>query len=879
MNMNLQATGHRSLSMLSLAFLCALGTYLSPIAAQDLNGFKDPLGLQLPGQQGVAAPEPKVTIAVEPAKAQSGETVTFSVTIELPPGSYTYSMSPKFGGGTKVKFTAEEGVKALGDFKPDHPPKVEFAKEFDQNVEKFTKSVTWSRQYEVIEAPNGARLQGNLIYQVCDSMSCRNLRKAFDIEIPQSDGTGESSPVAKRGVAENQPTTADADHFLINVKKKTPHSQGLIRLTPVDAQPGDEVSLELQVKMDPKWHVYSLTQPEGNTAETTTIEIESHQGLEAIDAEFTANKPFERQELDDVSGKKKLIHEIYEHEVTWTRKFRLLPGTQLSDVKVIGKARYQVCKDGGSCVLHTQKFELPRGGDVAPEKPAVTIVPVAEPGVPTSPSKGPQMADLSDAECAAGAGHGDAHERGFFYVIGAAFVFGWLALLTPCVFPMVPITVSFFLKQAEKKHNNPLKMAFVYCGSIIATFTVMGLLFSFLFGAGYINTLANGVYLNLFLGLVLLFFALNLLGLFDIQIPSWLLTFTASKESTSSYLGVFFMALTFTLTSFTCTFAFLGLILVWAANGEFWLPLAGLVSFSTAFALPFFLLALFPSYLQKLPKSGGWMNRVKVVMGLIEMAFMFKFLSVADISWNGTPTVFDYHLVMSAWMAISLVTGLYLIGKITLPHDTREDYIGVLPMVLAIGCFGLAGYLAVGIFGHEPPSGILGKQILAFAPPRLEGGTGEDGPFLIGSHDKQTYLLDFERAKAKAQKLQQPLFIDFTGVNCINCRKMEELMASSSIQQHLKNFVRVQLYTDQMPSNAVSDAKLGEKLLQQNINLQEDWYKDASLPGYAVVTPDGKVFLSRIQGLVPAADFETFLQCGENKWELSKRAEVASTKQ
>ncbi len=872
MNTNLRAAAYRSLWMSSLAFLWAVGTYLSPIPAQEFGGFKDALGLS--GQKAAKSPEANVTISVEPAEAKVGETVTFTVKIDMPPGNHVYSMSPKFGGGTKVKFTAEQGVKALGEFEADHPPKSEFVKELDQTVEKYTKSVTWTRKYQVLEGTSPAHLTGELIYQVCNAQTCLPSKQPFKVEIPVA-ATG-AAPVPKRD-GERKPA-AGVDRFSLVDDLKSPHADAIIHLTPVDAKPGDQVTLTVRVELAPEWHTFSLTQPEGNAAQTTEIDVESHDGLEAIDTDFTASKPYHITEIEN-PGKPKFIHQIYEGEVTWTRKFRLLPDTQMADVKVKGKLRFQFCKHKGSCIPKTVKFALPRGNAAEPEQPAkVTVVPVPEVGVAAGGSNTAPMADLSDAECITGAGQGDAHDRGFLYVIGAAFAFGWLALLTPCVFPMVPITVSFFLKQAEKKHNNPLKMALVYCGSIIATFTVMGLLFSFLFGAGYINTLANGVYLNLFLGLVLLFFALNLLGLFDIQIPSWLLTFTASKESTSSYLGVFFMALTFTLTSFTCTFAFLGLILVWAANGEFWLPLAGLVSFSTAFALPFFLLALFPSYLRKLPKSGGWMNRVKVVMGLIEMAFMFKFLSVADISWNGMPTVFDFHLVMSAWMAISIVAGLYLIGKITLPHDTREDYIGVLPMVLAIGCFGLAGYLAVGIFGHEAPTGILGKQIMAFAPPRLEGGSGEDGPYLVGTHDKQTYLLDFDRAKAKAMKLRQPLFVEFTGVNCINCRQMEQTIAGAGIQRYMKNLVRVQLYVDSIPADGVSDPKEAEKLVEKNVQLQQDWFQNVSLPSYAVVTPDGKIFLSRSSGLVPAAEFETFLQCGENKWQRSKQAEVASVK-
>lgn len=884
MNKNFRSTGHRSLLLLSLALLGVIGASCSPLFAQDLKDtFKDPLGLQLSGQKPVSAPEVKVTIVVEPTEAKAGETVTLSATIELSPGSYTYSMSPKFGGGTKVKFTAEEGVKALSDFEPDHPPKVEFSKEFDQNLEKYTKSVTWTRKYEVTGS-GPARLKGTLVYQVCDTMSCRNLRQNFDLELKSASDAATVTPVAKLREAAG-PTDSAGNRFEQAAKIRNNPCKAWMRLRPVDAQPGDEVALEFHVELAKDWHIYSTTQPDDNAAAATEIDVKSFRGLKAIGEEFVPDRPHETKHKE-IAGEK-VVHEIYEHSVTWTRKFQLLPDTRLEDVKVEGKVLFQVCKDGVGCVPGSINFKLPQPTELAALPPTETVkepvspelIPVPEgTALGTAGTTSSKFKDLSDAECVASAAEGDIRDRGVLYVLGAAFVFGWLALLTPCVFPMVPITVSFFLKQAEKKHNSPLRMAVVYCASIIGTFTVLGLIVSALFGATYINSLANGILINLFLGIVLMFFALNLLGLFDIQIPSWLLTFTASKESTGSYLGVFFMALTFTLTSFTCTFAFLGLILVWAANGEFWWPLGGLIAFSTAFAMPFFLLALFPSYLHKLPKSGGWMNRVKVVMGLIELAFMFKFLSVADIAWNSTPTFFDYHLVMSAWMAIAIIAGLYLLGKIQLPHDTKEEHVGVVPMVVAMFFLGLAGYLGAGIFAHEPPGGFFGRQIAAFAPPRFEGGVGEDGAFLIGKHDKQKYLLEFERAKEKARKEQVPLFVDFTGVNCINCREMEALMAESGIQSQLQRFVRVQLYTDKMPKEAVGDIKQGEELLERNRGLQEEWYKDTVLPGYAVVSPDGTVILSKIKGKVSASSFTTFLQCGYNKWERSKQAEVASTK-
>lgn len=874
-----------------IAAVCIVCGVARPVVAQEsLEGFRNPLRASLSGKARRAEPEIKVTTKVEPTTAKPGDKVTLSITVEVSAGAYLYSMNPDFGGGSRVKFEAQEGIDSVSEFVADHPPKVEFSKEFNQNIEKYAKAVTWTKQYRMQPGVTSAHLKGILNYQVCDDGGCRLLKHAFDITVPNEAGT---VPVAKRQV---EPTAAAADRFEFKGKLRHKNAQATMRLVPVDARPGDTVSLEFNVKLEEGWHIFSTTQPDGNAASPTEFTIDSHVGLEAVDPDFVPSREFQIHiaKIESKAGTETNRQEIYEHDVTWSRKFRLLPGTELPAVKVTGKVLFQVCKDGFGCIPNSVKFTLPavevasappptRGSSnpaVAEGNGGEHLTPVPEAPAGAAPNEGSsKFVDASEGECVSSTADGDIRDRGVLYVLGAAFVFGWLALLTPCVFPMVPITVSFFLKQAEKKNNSPLKMALVYCASIIGTFTVMGLMFSALFGASYINTLANGVMINLFLGVVLLFFALNLLGLFDIQIPSWLLTFTASKESTSSYFGVFFMALTFTLTSFTCTFAFLGLILVWAANGEFWWPLGGLVAFSTAFAMPFFLLALFPSYLHKLPKSGGWMNRVKVVMGLIEMAFMFKFLSVADIAWNSTPTIFDYHLVMAAWTAIAIVAGLYLLGKIQLPHDTKEDYVGVLPMVVAIGFFSLAGYLSVGLFSEEPPAGFFGQQIVAFAPPRLNGGVGEDGPFLIDKHDGQPYLLDFERAIAKAKREQIPLFIDFTGVNCINCRRMEAMMGqSSSIQGHLNRMVRVKLYTDVMPNEAVGDLQQSEKLLEFNRNLMDQWIKSATLPGYAVASPNGMSIFSKAQGMVQESNFSTFLQCGLNKWERNKRAEVAVRK-
>jgi thiol:disulfide interchange protein DsbD len=319
------------------------------------------------------------------------------------------------------------------------------------------------------------------------------------------------------------------------------------------------------------------------------------------------------------------------------------------------------------------------------------------------------------------------------------------------------------------------------------------------------------------------------------------------------------MALTFTLVSFTCTFAFAGGLLVLAAKGEYFWPILGMLAFSAAFSLPFFFLALFPSLLQKLPQSGGWMNRVKVTMGIIEVAAALKFLNIADQMWNPVPLIFDYPVVMSAWVVLALATGLYLLGAFRLPHDSPTEGLSVPRLTFVVAFFGLGGYLAVGLFAPEK----MGDLFAAFAPPQFVGGKGDVGPYL--EHDGLKYALSFDHARQFAQRKNQPMFLEFTGVNCVNCRLMERRMKQPRNRRELKKFVLVQLYTDSVPH--IQDRQLAGKLKESNLRLQEDWFGDVTLPAYAVVTPDGKTVLATFKGLERRnGEFARFLADGHAKW-------------
>ncbi|MCA9093011.1 MAG: hypothetical protein KDA68_05965 [Planctomycetaceae bacterium] len=789
-----------------------------------------------------AKPQADVQTSLDPANPKSGETITLQIRMKLSPGTHTFSTTTPASLPTTIELDDSVGVEVVGSLEADQKPKREFSADFNDDVETLEGDILWTQKLKLV-SPEGKTpvIKGNLHYQICRDGFCKAVKEKIEIPIPVRITTATANANLAFANGSGLPTASKS--------KKKSIAEVKVSLDPPHAKSGEGVSLKFEVKIVKGSYTYSTTSPIAKT----TLSLDESTGIELlgdVEADHPPKRSYSADFMEDV--------EKYTDAVTWTQKLKLTDDPNVTPL-IKGRLDYQVCDDRG-CRMLKETFEIsPLAADSA-------VVPVnAERPDTKAPSKPEPATKATPVPAANGGQIADIRQQGLFPFISAAFLAGLAALITPCVFPMVPITVSFFLKQSEKEHHRPVTMACVYCGSIILTFVLLGMLVSIFFGAAAINVLANTPWLNLFLAAVLIFFALNLLGMYEIWVPSSVLSFTAGKEALGGYIGVVFMALTFTLTSFTCTFAFLGLILVWAANGTFWWPLLGLTTFATAFALPFFLLALFPSYLAKLPKSGGWMNRVKVVMGLIELAFVFKFLSVADISWNGKPLILDYHMVMSAWMVISLCAGAYLLGWFKLPHDEPSEKIGVLPAIIAMSFLGFGSYLGVGLFGKEPPEGLLWNNIAAFAPPSFKGGNEGNGHFLIGEHDKLKYWLEFDAGLKEAQKENRLLFLDFTGVNCINCRKMEKILAQPHNSERLKQLVRVQLYTDAVPE--IADPALTKKILEENRKRQEEWFQDVTLPAYAVVSPDGETLLSKYEGLeLNQGEFASFLDEGIAAW-------------
>lgn len=431
--------------------------------------------------------------------------------------------------------------------------------------------------------------------------------------------------------------------------------------------------------------------------------------------------------------------------------------------------------------------------------------------------------------------------------IWLAITLGALSLLTPCVFPMIPITVSYFTNHSSQSRAKSIKLASVYSLGIVATFTILGMLLAIFVGAAGINLFAANPYVNLLITGIFLFFAFNLFGAYEITIPTGILTkldnLTRSQESEGSgIVGALLMGLTFTLTSFTCTSPFVGTILVSASNGDWQMPLVGMLAFSTVFALPFFILALVPQYVSSLPRAGGWMNSIKVAMGFLEVAAAMKFLSNVDLIWRWG--IFTRPVVLAIWIAIGIVLAIYLLGKFQLPHDTKPERIGAFRLMSAVISLAISFYLITGLFGAR-----LG-ELESFLPPDLENSSAR----FSGGREKLTWIdNDLDRAIAQAKAENKRVFIDFTGYTCTNCRWMEaNIFPKKEVEAEMSKFVLARLYTD-------GDGAMYER--QQHF--QEQTFQTVALPFYAVLDGDGKT-VSTFPGLTRnVAEFVDFLKKAE----------------
>lgn len=619
-------------------------------------------------------------------------------------------------------------------------------------------------------------------------------------------------------------------------------SRWTARLHPADVRAGETAQVVVEAEIKAPWHVYALTEYRQSPApERTTITLQEGGVLQPAG---DAVQPPPHRAMDQGFG---FETEYYEGVVAFALPVRVAQdaaGSQKAAVRV----KFQLCKEG-ICLPPRPRtldfsFQL-EPGPARADRTAPMLDPPAQPAgysppgerTPEPPDSAGLTSDNANQQIA------DARRKGLLQYLLLALTMGFLALLTPCVFPMIPVTISYFSKQQEGAGTTPIRQATAYSAGIIATFCGLGLLVTALFGATGISRLATNPWVNLGLAALFVVLALNLFGVFEIGIPQGLLQGLQNQGTASKLVGPVLLGLAFSLSSFTCTVPFVGSLLASAAQGEWTWPLMGMVAFSSAFASPFFLLALFPQYLNRLPKAGGWLVVVKAFMGFLELAAAMKFLSNAELVWRVgwlTRPVF-----LGAWFAIFAVAGFYLLGWLRLPHSGGERA-GLLRRGLGVATLGLALYVLSAADG-----GSVGQLTALLPPDPYPGRTSGSSPSAI------SWLENWDEAVAKARAEGKPIFVNFTGVTCTNCRLMEQnVLPRPEVSSVINQMVAVELYTDM-------DTPESRRWQQ----LEQKMFNTVALPLYAVVTPDGEV-LGRFDGMTNDVQrFAVFLGAARDRYQ------------
>ena len=548
-----------------------------------------------------------------------------------------------------------------------------------------------------------------------------------------------------------------------------------------------EFNLVMEAKIDDDWHVYSQFTPENGPLPAEFKFKDAKGNYELIGK--VKESPYKKQ-YNDVFE----VDEYYfEKKATFTQKIKV---TNPNFTALKASVDYQVCKEVCINQDNTFTFQLPKvtiAETVAsPEVTDTVSVDTAQIAAQEStPTKAVTPVNSKPEE-----------QKGLLTIFFLAFLGGLAALLTPCVFPMIPMTVSFFTKHSGTRQKG-IANAIFYGISIILIYVVLGLIIVGVFGAEALNALSTGVAFNIIFFIILVFFAFSFLGAFEIMLPNSWANKVDRQAGKSGVVAIFFMALALAIVSFSCTGPIVGTLLVESASKGGIAPIVGMLGFSSAIALPFMLFALFPTWLNSLPKSGGWMNSVKVSLGFLELAFAFKFLSNADL-------VLQLHLLerevfLAIWIAIFGAWALYLFGKITLPHDSPSTHISVGRLSLALLVLSFTVYMIPGLFGaplklisafpppqtySESPRGFLGAAVATSKSDLPDGAK-------VGEHGIITFT-DYDKGLAYAKEVNKPVMLDFTGFACVNCRKMEiNVWSDEKVLSVLKNdVVLISLYVD-----------------------------------------------------------------------------------
>jgi thiol:disulfide interchange protein len=615
------------------------------------------------------------------------------------------------------------------------------------------------------------------------------------------------------------------------------------------------------------WHLYSQFTPDGGPLPLEIV-FKNQKGNFNLVGKAKESKT--TTAFNDVFG----VNEIFFEKKAQIQQEITLINPNVSKIEV--DFNFQVCKE--ACINVEKNFSLTIP---AATKTAVEIVKTDSVKVDSILPEAVVTTDKAEVpvEKTETTQPKSDSQRGLWSIFFIAFLSGFAALLTPCVFPMIPMTVSFFTKQSKNKAQG-IKNALIYGISIILIYVLLGTLVTAVFGADALNALSTNVWFNIIFFVLLVVFAASFLGAFEIMLPNSWANKVDSQADRGGIIGILFMALALAIVSFSCTGPIVGTLLVEAASKGGIAPIIGMLGFSLALALPFMLFAMFPGWLNSLPKSGGWLNTVKVVLGFLELALAFKFLSNADL-------VLQLHLLerevfLAIWIAIFGALALYLLGKITLPHDSPLSHISVGRLSLGLVVLAFTIYMIPGLWGAPL------KLISGFPPPM----TYSESPYGVGNskgsvstsealpdgaklaaHDIMAFT-DYEKGLAYAKSVNKPILLDFTGFACVNCRKMEDYVWSKPeiLSILKKEVVLISLYVDdkrELPENEKYVSKETGKEIKTVGNKWSDFqithYKANAQPYYIVLDTEGNR-LNEAVGYTPnTTEYENWLKTGISK--------------
>lgn len=649
------------------------------------------------------------------------------------------------------------------------------------------------------------------------------------------------------------------------------------------ADPG-EATLQMIAIIDNNWHLYSQDIPKDGPI-PTSFKFNKSPDFELV------GKVLEPKPIAENDPLFKMTLKYFVDKAVFKQKIKVLSAKPFT---IKGSLEFMCCDDKQCIPPAEVEFSFDIKGNPAMIGRQVSPVTVAETArqvvslplnskIDKQPSSKVEKIDLGKVKLDTG------EKKSLFWFFIISFLAGLAAIITPCVFPMIPMTVTFFMHDSGRKKKARYQALF-YGLSIIAIYTIIGTLVAVTLGANFANFLSTHWLPNVFFFLIFIIFAASFLGMFEITLPGWLVNKADKQADRGGFSGAFFMAFTLVLVSFSCTGPIVGAILVQSAGGEVIQPIIGMFGFSLAFALPFAFFAFFPSWLSNLPKSGGWLNSVKVVLGFLELALGLKFLSIADQTYHWH--ILDREVYLAIWIVIFLLMGLYLLGRLKFNHDAELPFISFPRVILAIITFSFVVYLIPGMFGaplkalagYLPPqqsldfdfNAIIHQEVSQYSS-GIEGKNSTslcESPkfkeFLTLPHGLQGYF-DYNQALACSKKLNKPVFIDFTGHGCVNCREMEaRVWADPAVLKRLReDFIVTALYVDdktELPQSewitSKYDGKVKKSIGKKYADFQISKFNINAQPYYVLLDTSGNVLTKPVAYNLHVDEFVKFLDTG-----------------